>query len=473
MTENFDVIVIGGGSGGLIAALGANSLGCKVALIENEKLGGDCLNFGCVPSKTLIKAAKVTHLANNAEIYGVQGTKLRTDFKKVLKYVKSVQEKIGVHDSKERFEKEGITVYFGTARFISKNELTIKNKILKAKKFVLATGSSARLPKIEGIEKVQVLTNREIFSLKQRPKHLIIIGAGPIGIEMAQAYARLGSKVTVLQRSERILPREDTEISTALKHVLETEGITILTNTNTEKIEQKQGRKVIHIEREGKKTLIKGDQILVATGRVPNVANLDLERAGVIYSEKGIRVNKKLRTTNKNIYACGDVIGGPQFTHVAEFQARIIVRNMLFPGSKKINYRVLPWVTFTDPELAHVGITPEEAELKKIRHKTFTMKVKDIDRAQTESQTEGLAKVVTTPSGKILGASILCANAGELLQEFVLAMQANVKIGTISQTIHPYPILGQLNRRLADQYYAEKLKKAGLLKSLAKLWVRF
>ncbi len=468
MKKHVDVLVLGGGSAGLVCALGAKTFGCTVALVEAEKLGGDCLNYGCVPSKTLIKTAKIANKIDNAQVYGLENATV--NFKKIVEHIKEVQATIGVHDSRDRLEKEGILVFFGQPKFINKREVEVDDVTIKARKIVIATGSSPKIPEVLGLEKVKYITNRGVFTLKKKPEHLVILGGGPIGIEMAQAFSRLGSKVTIIQRNEHILPREDKEVSQALNDYLETEGVTILTGTNILNAEQKAGKKIVEIERNGKKAVIKGDELLVATGRTPNIEGLDLEKAGVRFSEKGIKVNRKLQTKNKRIYAAGDVVNGPKFTHVAEYHARAIVRNMLFPGSTKVHYHVLPWVTFTDPELAHVGMTEEEAKIRKIKHKTLKVHMKDVDRAQTESKTEGLAKVIVTKKGKILGASILAPHGGEILQEFVLAMQTGVKIQQISQTIHPYPTLAQINRKLADQFYAEKLKKSRMLRLLVRFW---
>ncbi|VAW93055.1 Mercuric ion reductase [hydrothermal vent metagenome] len=453
-----DLVIIGGGAGGLTVASVAAQLGLKVTLIEKEdKLGGDCLHYGCVPSKTLIKSAKVASLMRRAAEFGLDTVNVKIDLAKVNDHVQSVIEHIQHHDDPERFRGYGCEVIFGHAEFIDAYSVKVNEQVIKGKRFVLATGSQPFIPPIRGLEEAAYLTNIDLFSLRELPERLVVLGGGAIGLEMGQAFARLGSKVTILQRGERILPQEDPELSDALHKALVAEGIIIHTSTDAKRIYK--SNEVTTIEcNSGLK--LETDKILVATGRKANTDNLGLDAAGVNVTRRGITVDRRMRTSQKHIYACGDVCGPYLFTHMAEYQAGIVISNAIFRFPKKTHYRVIPWVTYTEPELARVGLTEQQAREQGIEPTVLRFEFKDVDRALTEVETQGLYKLVTH-KGKILGASILGAHAGELIHEIVLAMQAGTKIGDISAAIHAYPTLAQIHRRTVNSGYAPRLFSTG------------
>ncbi len=449
-----DLVVIGGGAGGLTIASVAAQLGLKVTLIEKEeKLGGDCLHFGCVPSKTLIKSAKVVALMRRATDFGLDAVNSKVDFGKVNDHVQSVIEHIQHHDDPERFRDYGCEVIFGHARFINSHSVQVNEIVIKAKRFVIATGSKPRIPSIQSLNEISYLTNLDIFSLRELPQRLIVLGGGAIGLEMGQAFSRLGSHVTILQRAENILPQEDPEVSNALKKSLVEDGLTIHTSTEAERIHKTNTGIIIDCNNGLK---LEADRILVATGRKANTDGLELEKAGVKYNQQGIIVDRRMRTSRKHIYACGDVCGPYLFTHMAEYQSGIVISNAIFRFPKKTDYRVIPWVTYTEPELARVGLTEQQAREQGVIPTVLRFDFKDNDRALTEVETDGVYKLVTH-KGKILGASILGPHAGELIHEIVLAMQAGIKIGKISAAIHAYPTLAQIHRRTVNTAYAPKL----------------
>ncbi|PIN74853.1 pyridine nucleotide-disulfide oxidoreductase [Candidatus Woesearchaeota archaeon CG10_big_fil_rev_8_21_14_0_10_37_12] len=452
----YDLVIIGGGSAGLTIAAGATKLGAKVALVEKHKLGGECLWTGCVPSKALIRAAEVAHTINTADAYGFKKNSAQHTFSNVIDYVQHVIKKIEPHDSPERFKKLGVHVFFGNAQFKDKQTLFVDKKELKAKNFVISTGSSPATLPIPGLEKTGYLTNETLFTNKTFPKEFLVIGGGPIGAEMAQAFSRLGSNVTVFARSG-LISKEDTDVSLELENAFEKEGIRVIKNMDLVKFEKKNNKKIVHYKIKNKKYFLSGDEILLSTGRTPNMQGLNLEGIGVETTKKGIVVNEKLQTRVKHIYAAGDVTGGYQFTHVASYEAGIILINTLFKFPKKADYSVIPWTTFTDPEVARVGITEQEAKEKNIEHDILKLSFKDVDRAQAENQTTGFTKLVVDKKGKLLGAHIIGARAGELLPEFVLAMRKKLKITDIFNTIHTYPTLSSMNQQVAGKFYEKKL----------------
>lgn len=464
-----DLVVIGGGAGGLTVASVAAQLGLKVTLIEKEKnLGGDCLHYGCVPSKTLIGSAKLAALMQRADEFGLGAKNIKVELAKVNKHVQSVIEHIQQHDDPERFRGYGCEVVFGAAKFIDAHSVQVNNEIIKSKRFVIATGSKAFIPAINGLAEVDYLTNIDLFSLQERPEHLVVLGAGAIGLEMGQAFSRLGSKVTILQRADTILPGEDKELTDILHTRLVAEGITIYTSTEAKNIYKDNGKTIIECNNDLK---LHADKILVATGRQANIEGLGLDSAGVAYTNKGITVDKRMRTSAKHIFACGDVCGPYLFTHMAEYQAGIVISNAVFRFPKKADYRVVPWTTFTEPELAHVGLTEQQALEQGIQPTILRYAFKDNDRALTDMETEGMTKYITH-KGKIIGASILGAHAGELVHEIVLAMQSGAKISDISAAIHVYPTLSQIHRRTVNTAYAPKLfssKTRWLVKWMNKL----
>ena len=450
-----DLVIIGGGAGGLVVASVAAQLGLNVTLIEKEdKLGGDCLHYGCVPSKTLIHAAKVaSHMRRGAE-FGLPAFAPEVDLGKVNDHVRSVIEHIQHHDDPDRFREYGCEVLFGTAEFVDAHTVQVDGEdSISSKRFVIATGSRPFIPPVSGLEEAGYLTNIELFSLRTLPPRLIVLGGGPIGLEMAQAFHRLGSKVTVVERLPHLLPQEDTDVADALKQALIEEGIEIQTETSAERVSCEHDIRTVYCS-DGKQ--FEAEQLLVAVGRRPNVENLGLENAGVNFDNKGISVDRRMRTSQKHIYACGDVCGPFPFTHMAEYQAGIVISNAIFRFPKKTDYRVVPWVTYTDPELARVGLSEQQAREQGIAPEVLRFEFKDIDRALAEVETHGFTKLVTH-KGRILGASILGPHAGELIHEIALAMQTNTKISAISATIHAYPTLAQVHRRTVNTVYAPKL----------------
>lgn len=485
MSEIYDLIVIGGGSAGLVAAGGSALLGAKVALIEKNLLGGDCLYTGCVPSKTLIKSARFAHQVKAASKYGFQDLEpkfLNDSFASITNRVQNVIEVIEHHDSPEVFEKMGVEVVFGSPRFLNKNEIevSLKNseekKVMKAKRFCVSTGSRPFTPPIEGLHETGFITNEEVFHLKVLPKRLIVLGGGAIGLELGQSFSRFGSKVTILEMADRILIKEDEEVSALMEKLLKAEGLEILTKTKAVKVHKAvNGAKVVTVESNSKTFEIEGDEILAAVGRQPNIDGLELEKAGVESDKKCIKTNDYLQTSNKNIFAAGDVTGHFQFTHMADYEAQIVIQNAFvpFPFKKKTDFRVVPWATFTEPEVARIGLTEKEAKEKfgdavKVYKVNFT----ENDRAQTESATEGFAKIVTK-KGRIVGATLVGEHAGELIHEFVWAVKENLKITELNKIIRVYPTLAKITQAVATEATLETLKSPFVqkwFKRYLKIW---
>ena len=447
----YDFAIIGAGSGGLSVAAAAAQFGQKVILFEKEKMGGDCLNFGCIPSKALIAAAKQAHMFRTAGKYGIVTVEPKVDFKKVRAFVQSVIAAIEPNDSVERFEKLGVKVVLGAAKFRDAKTVETKEGVFSAKRFVIATGSRAAVPSIPGLANVPYFTNETIFDNTTLPEHLIIIGGGAIGVELAQAYRRLGSAVTIIEAFEP-LAKDDPELASIVLESLRGDEVKILARTTIKRISKSKAGIVIETEGLGK---IMGSHLLVAAGRVANVDGLNLEAAGVAYTAKGVTVDKGLRSSQKHIYAIGDVAGGLQFTHVANYHAGLVVRNALFRLPVRSRTDIVPHVTFTDPELAQVGLTEAEAmKLFGSRVRVVRWSFHDNDRAQAEGKTAGLIKAVIGKRGKILGVGIAGAQAGELIQPWVLAMTEDLKVRSIANMVAPYPTLGDINRRVAVNYFA-------------------
>ena len=459
----FDIAVIGGGSAGLSIAAAAAQFGEKIVLFEKDEMGGDCLNYGCVPSKSLIAASKAAHAQRSSAVYGVAAVEPKVDFAKVMAHVQSVIDKIAPHDSQERFEKLGVTVVRAPAKFINANEVEAGGKIYTARKFVIATGSRAGVPPIPGLKDVPYLTNETVFKNRVLPKHLIVIGGGPIGMEMAQAHRRLGSQVTVLEAFQP-LAKDDPELTSIVLDALKADGIDIRAQVAISEIKKsKTGIDVVL--KDGNK--VSGSHLLVAAGRIPNIESLNLEAAGIEYSKRGVTVDQGLRTTNKRVYAAGDVAGGLQFTHVAGYHAGLIIRNALFKLPVKNRSDIIPWVTYTDPELAHVGLTEADArkamgESVKILRWNFA----ENDRAQAEAKTKGMIKVVLGKKGRIIGASIVGPQAGELIAPWVLAVSQGLKISAFANVVLPYPTLSEIGKRAAITNYAGIAQKPLLRRAL-------
>ena len=458
MTEKIavDICVIGAGSGGLSVAAGASQLGVTTALIEKHKMGGDCLNYGCVPSKALLAAGHAAEAQRHPGPFGVENVGFKIVHKDVYKHVRDVIAAIAPNDSVERFEGLGVKVIQAEARFVAPDRVVAGDCEIAARRFVVATGSAAFVPPIPGLDKTPHYTNETIFSLDAVPEHLIVVGGGPIGIEMAQAHRHLGAKVTVLEMF-RIMPKDDPELVDVVKTRLLKEGIDIKEGVKIARVEKTADGVAAVVETDMGEARIEAKALLIAAGRRPTVKGLDLEKAGIEYSEKGIAVDRRLRTTNKKVFAIGDVAGGFQFTHVAGYHAGIVIKNALFRLPAKADTRPVPWVTYTRPELAQVGMTEAEAKKTGETIRVLRWPFHENDRAQAERETEGMVKAVTTAKGKILGAGIVGAHAGELIQTWVLAIDRGIKIGAIAQMIAPYPTFGEVSKRAAGSFYTASL----------------
>ena len=462
--DMYDLTIIGGGSAGLVLAVAGAKLGKKTALVEKHRIGGDCLWTGCVPSKALLKAAKVANYVRNAGKYGIPATDSTPDWQRVMGYVQSTQHKIeAAHDNPERFREMGVDLIFGNGHFESPNTFVVEDaengetRTLKSKKFVISTGSRPLAPAIPGLESCDYLDSETVWELEALPNRLLVVGAGPIGIELGQAFQRLGADVTIAQRSGHILTKEDADVSEQMLHCLRAEGLTIRLSTNiTEVTRNGEGTKVVLTNSEEGRVEETFDKILIAAGRAPNVEGLALDKIGVRIDKRGIEVNNKLQTRVKNIYAAGDVVGHYLFTHVAAFQAQLLIRNIFFPLSTSINYAVVPWTTFCDPEVARCGLTEAEAREKHGKVDIFTLDQGDVDRAVAEGETQGFTKVIASRwRGKILGVHIVGANAGEVIHEYVLAMQMGIPLRKLSSMIHVYPTFSSSTWRVAGKWFSE------------------
>ena len=455
MTRNLapDLCVIGAGSGGLAVAAGAAQMGAEVVLIERGIMGGDCLNFGCVPSKSLLAAARYADVARHGATFGIAAARPQVDFAAVNDSVHKVIAAIAPHDSVERFEGLGVQVLQAEARFTSPRTVHAAEIEIRPRRFVIATGSRPAVPQIPGLERVSYFTNETVFANRYRPEHLIVIGGGPIGIEMAQAHRRLGSRVTVLDVGP-LLPRDDLELAACLAQRLASEGIQAHPRVEIASVER-DGEAIVVRLTSGER--IAASHLLVATGRRPNIEALDLPAAGIEATATGVTVDTRLRTTNRRAFAIGDVAGGPQFTHIALYHAGIVIRNALFRLPAKVDYRALPWVTYTDPELAQVGLTEAAARAAGATTRVLRWPFVENDRAQTERDTTGLVKAVLNDHGRILGASILGAGAGDLILPWALAISRKLKIGAMANLIVPYPTRGEASKRAAGCYYTPRL----------------
>jgi len=465
VSKKQDVVVIGGGPGGLVIASVAGQLGLRVTLIEkSEHLGGDCLHSGCVPSKTLINTARLAHRMRHAAQVGLTDCAPEIDINRVLDRVDSVIAHIQQHDDPERFRRYGCDVRFGAARFLNPHEITVNEEVIRSKRFVIATGSQPLVPPIPGIAEVGYDTNETIFKRRELPPRLAVIGGGPVGIELAQAFARLGSRVTIVEAADRILPVADSEVSAVLRQVLEDEGITLQLSCQVENARRDGDSRQLFLTNGAS---VECERILVAAGRRPAVFGLGLDEAGVEHNAKAVVVDARLRTSQRHIYAVGDVCGPYQFTHMAEYQAGIVLASLLFRVPRKVDYRVIPSVIYTDPEAAQVGLTEEEAQAQGIRYEIALFPINEIDRAITDGNDAGFIKILIA-RGRLVGASLVGAHAGELIHELALAMQVKAKAGDISRLIHAYPTLSQIHRRAINARYAPRLY-SGKARLLARL----
>ena len=463
----FDIVVIGGGSGGLVVAAGGASLGAKVALVEKHKMGGDCLWYGCVPSKTLIKSAAVAHAMRRADHWAVPAHEPAVDLANVMERVASVIRGIEPHDSPERFRSLGVDVNLGDGHFVSHDAFEVNGRRLTAKTFVIATGSRPAMPPIPGLAESGALTNETVFDLRENIPHLIVIGAGPIGSELAQAFRRLGSDVDVVDVAPRILPREDADAADVVFRRMQAEGVRFHLGVSIARVEGRRGAvRMKLMDKDGTERTLAGTHVLAAAGRKINIEGLGLEAAGVKVENGRIVVDAHLRTTRPHIYVVGDVAGGHQFTHLAEHHAGIVLRQAIFRLFRTKPSNVVPWCTYTDPELARVGLSEDEATKARVPHKVYRFAFDGIDRARAEGETEGFAKLLTDPAGRLLGATIVGPHAGELIAECVLAVSKGLKAGDLSAAIHTYPTLASINRRAADQRLKEGLTPT------SKAWIK-
>lgn len=457
----YDMIVIGGGTAGLVTSAGSAGIGARVALIAQNRLGGECLWNGCVPSKAMIACARAAHEARHASRFGVTADDVDVDFTGVMKWIRDAQERIAPHDSPERFRSLGVDVIDGTASFVGDRRITVNGKTLEARRMTIATGSIPAIPPVDGLDTVPYLTNETIFELEQQPKTLLILGGGPIGLELAQAFSRLGTTVYVVEMSGQILPREDRELADMLGDSLKADGVTLLLGTKASRVSSMDGGiQLTATKDDGSEVTLQGDALLVATGRKANLKTLDLEKGGIEASKNGIVVDNTLRTSASEVWAAGDCVGPLRFTHVAEYDARLVVRNAFFPFARKANHEGVPWVTYTAPELAHVGLTPAEA---RDRHgdsvKVWSKPFSGVDRAVTDGHADGMVKLVTDRRGKILGGHILGHRAGDMIGEITIAMHNGLSAATLANTIHPYPTYADAIRQAGDEFQKSRFTR--------------
>ena len=470
---DYDIGIIGGGAAGLTVAAGAARLGAKTLLVEKEKeLGGDCLHFGCVPSKTLIKSAKVYHLMKNGERFGLPDVAVPpVDFNRIRSRIRSVIDVIQQHDSEERFCGLGAKVEFGTPEFRDDHTIHLQGRTVSAKTWVIATGSTAAVPPIQGLAQTPFVTNREIFYMDRLPASMAILGAGPIGTEMSQAFARLGTRVTVVDMGHQILPKEDRDLADAVMRTLEAEGVRFHLNATIEEVKDLgQAREVRFRTADRESHRISAETVLIALGRRANVDGLGLERAGVDFSHRGIPVDNRQRTSRRHIYAAGDVTGGFQFTHAAGYTGGIVVSNAVFHLPRRANFAWLPWCTYTDPPLASIGLNEKAAKAAGIDYDVWSEEFHGNDRSLAEGEGTGKIKLILDEKEKPIGVQILGPNAGDLMAEWVAVLNGNVKLATLAAAVHPYPTTAEINKRVAGNLFSEKIFSEKVRKGLKLLF---
>lgn len=457
---DYDIGILGGGSAGLTIAAGAAQFGAKTLLIDKEdKLGGDCLHYGCVPSKTLIKTAHVYHLMKNASRFGLPHHGItQADFRDISNRIKSVIAVIQKHDSVERFCGLGVKVEFGNAVFKNDHTVSLNGRDVTAKNWVIATGSSPAIPKIHGLEDIPFITNREVFYLDHLPKSMLVLGAGPVSTEMSQAFSRLGTEVTVIQRSGQILGKEDTDMADAVMQNLAAEGVNYYLNTAVLSVKDLgREREVMIKSKDGNTKAIRAETLLIALGREPNLKGLGLEHAGVEYDAKGLKLDSRLRTTQKHIFGAGDVTGAYQYTHAAGYEGGVVLTNAILHLPRRADYTLFPWCTYTDPELAGIGMNEKAAKEAGLKYAVWTEEFKNNDRGLTEGEGLGKIKLILDTKEKPLGVQILGPCAGELISEWVAALNGGVKLSALAGAVHPYPTLAEINKRVVGNYFSKKI----------------
>jgi len=474
--EKYNLVVIGAGTAGLISAAIAASLGARVALIERHLMGGDCLNVGCVPSKGVIRASRVWAQVKNAKIFGVdvpEGTQY--DFGAVMSRMRKLRSRISHADSAHRYQKMGVDIFIGEGRFNGSDCVEVGGKDLLFSKAVICTGARAAAPDIPGLKEAGFLTNETVFSLTELPPRMAVIGAGPIGCELTQSFARFGSHVCIFEKTDHILPHEDADAASLVQERMKQDGVCFVLESNITQIEKRGNEKVIHFETKGEKKTLVVDEILVGVGRTPNVEGLGLERAGVDFDTRnGVKVNERLQTQNPRIYAAGDICSRFKFTHTADALAQIVIQNALFPHPFGLGYAstkslIIPWCTFTEPEIAHVGLYAADAKEKGIEVDTFTFHLNEVDRAILDGEEDGFARVhLQKGTDKIVGATVVATHAGDLISELTLAMQAGVGLGSIGKTIHPYPTQAEVIKRVANAWRKESFTEGK--KNILRKW---
>jgi len=467
--ERYDLVVLGAGTAGLVTAAGAAGLGAKVALVERDRMGGDCLNVGCVPSKAIIAAARIAAQARRAKEYGVTASDVSVNFNAVLERMRRLRASLAPHDSAARFQSLGVDVFFGEARFVSNDAVLVQGSMLRFKRAAICTGARPAVPPIPGLRDAGFLTNESVFDLTEQPRRLLVLGGGPIGCELAQAFARFGSEVTLVERGSRLLPKDDAAASAVVRQALERDGVRLLLEHQVASIGRANCQTVVSVvpsspaalssRADSDRSSILTDAILVAAGRQPNVEALDLDKANVSYDVKrGVEVDDRLRTTNKQIYAAGDVCSRFKFTHAADSMARIVIQNALFLGRRKASALTIPWCTYTSPEVAHVGLTEEQANQNGIPVDTFTQPLTSVDRNVLDGDTEGFVKVcVKRGSDRIIGGTIVDEHAGDLIGYLSHAMTNGLGLKGFSSTIFPYPTRSEALRKLGDAYNRTRL----------------
>lgn len=457
--EQYDLVVVGAGTGGLVSAAIGAALGARVALVERDRMGGDCLNYGCVPSKALLRSARSwAEARGSAERFGGPATSGPGDFQAVMDRMRGLRADISQVDGANRYASMGVDVFFGRARFDSESSVRVDDGArLRFRRAILATGARAAVPPIPGLEEVGYLTNETIFELDEPPRRLVVLGAGPIGCELAQAFARFGSEVMLLDMEERVLPREEPDAAALVQAAMERDGVRFLGGAKVTRLEADGGRKAVVYSEDGAEASVTGDALLVALGRSPNV-DVDLEAAGVRHSGRGVDVDDRLRTSNRRIFAVGDVASRFQFTHAADAQARLAVRNALFFGRGKASSLVIPWATYTSPELARVGLSAEEARERGVEIDTITVPLGEVDRARLDGETDGFVRVhLRRGSDRIVGATIVAAHAGDLIAQVIQAMTLGIGLEKLSGVVFPYPTTAEALRKAADARRRGKL----------------